>query len=110
MGARIWKMPRDARWRVKWESHVRRFKRRYQITERERPMDQFKPTHDITVRYADGDLEHCPVMLVDGAAYTSQEWAWCEQADWERSDDGVWTFQGRAVPDGALEVSVKARP
>lgn len=72
-------------------------------------MDQFKPTHDITVHFHDGDVGHYPVMLVDGAAYTHIEWASCDQADWECSPDGTWTFHGQPAPPGATQVVVETR-
>jgi hypothetical protein len=58
----------------------------------------FKPTHEITVHYANGDILYAPVMLVDGAAYSHCEWANDAAADWECNEDGEWTFQGRPHP------------
>jgi hypothetical protein len=69
-------------------------------------MSTFKPTHQITVSWPHGE-ETVAVMLVDGSAYTRVEWDATASADWERSDDGEWTFQGQAVPSGAVSVSVR---
>jgi len=50
----------------------------------------FQPSHRITLR--SGEVEE--VMLVDGAAYTADEWESETMADYECDDDGRWTFQG----------------
>jgi hypothetical protein len=50
----------------------------------------FQPSHRITLR--SGEVEE--VMLVDGAAYTAAEWESATLADYERDEDGRWTFQG----------------
>lgn len=53
----------------------------------------FRPSHRITLN--SGEIEE--VMLVDGAAYTKEEWESETVADYERNCDGpwpVWTFQG----------------
>lgn len=60
-------------------------------------MNPFKPTHEITV-VEGGVTEVTYVQLVDGAAYTRSEWLAEAPADWERHDDGSWTFQGGAHP------------
>lgn len=53
-------------------------------------INSFAPTHVITL----DNGEHIQVQLVDGAAYTRAEWDATDQADYERQDDGSWTFQG----------------
>jgi hypothetical protein len=55
-------------------------------------MSDFTPTHKITL--ADGTTEL--VQLVDGSAYTRAEWDSASAADYERQEDGSWTFQGEA--------------
>lgn len=50
----------------------------------------FMPTHVITRENGD----QIEVQLVDGAAYTRTEWDATDQADYERQDNGAWTFQG----------------
>ncbi len=54
-------------------------------------MTTFKPTHKITTLN-----DETLVSLIDdcGPAYTEQEWLACDQADYERNSDGIWTFQG----------------
>jgi len=59
-------------------------------------MTDFFPTHRITTA-----TETVDVMLVDGAAYTQAEWDSSSAADYERSEDGKWTFQGEAF-DGTV--------
>ena len=51
---------------------------------------KFQPSHRITLR--SGEVEE--VMLVDGAAYTREEWESETVADYERDENGAWTFQG----------------
>ena len=70
----------------------------------------FKPTHIIKLTYADNVEEPVwiPVKLVDGAAYTREEWDADASADWERTDDGEWLFQGRVSPRSGLEVTVRS--
>lgn len=58
----------------------------------------FRPTHDIHITHRDGSHTIVRVRLVDGVAYTLDEWEAESLADWERQDDGTWTFQGRATP------------
>lgn len=50
----------------------------------------FQPTHRIVTPSA-----IIPVMLCDGAAYTREEYEASAPADYERQDDGAWTFQGQ---------------
>lgn len=52
---------------------------------------KFKATHIIN----DND-EFIEVMLIDGAAYTRSEFEAESRADYERQEDGSWTFQGQA--------------
>jgi hypothetical protein len=59
----------------------------------------FEPTHEITI-----SGRRVQVMLVDGAAYTADEWENSLPADVERQDDGSWTFQGQP----GIVTSVKA--
>lgn len=61
-------------------------------------MNAFTPTHLITVTDENGHVEKISVMLIDGAAYTRREFEASAYADWECSEDGEWTFQGRAHP------------
>jgi hypothetical protein len=53
-------------------------------------MPEFAPSHRITLR--SGEVEE--VMLIDGAAYTREEWESETMADYERDESGAWTFQG----------------
>lgn len=58
-----------------------------------KPKPKFQPSHRITL--ASGEVEE--VMLIDGAAYTGEEWESATMADYERDDSGpwpIWTFQG----------------
>lgn len=60
----------------------------------------FCPTHEVTLLVRDyGKLKYhtYPIMLVDGAGYTREEWDTESQADIERRWDGVWTFQGEPL-------------
>lgn len=54
-------------------------------------ISDFTPTHVITMQNG----ERIEVRLVDGAAYTRAEWDANEPADYERQDNGDWTFQGQ---------------
>lgn len=63
---------------------------------------EFEPTHVITL--ADG--ERIEVQLVDGAAYTHAEWNATDAADYERQENGDWTFQGQPF-DGTVEPITK---
>ena len=68
-------------------------------------MDPFTPTHTITL-----DSESFPVQLVDdGAAYTADEWASETPAEYERQDDGSWTFQGQAF-NGSVKTDDTTSP
>ena len=60
----------------------------------------FCPTHRITLR--SGEVEE--VMLVDGAAYTREEWDSETQADYERDEAGAWTFQGQPFACSISEI------
>ena len=60
--------------------------------------EAFTPTHVIYVPVGSGDFAtetEIPVCLEGGAAYTQDEWYACENADYERQDNGDWTFQGQ---------------
>ncbi|HEY8943206.1 MAG TPA: hypothetical protein VIM73_03040 [Polyangiaceae bacterium] len=71
--------------------------------------NEFNPTHEITVTSLDGSkTESKLVQLVDGAAYTREEWDACDSADWEYAEETGWTFQGRSAPNGNCTVSVRA--
>ncbi len=61
--------------------------------------DAFKPTHRITL---DGGRE-IYVCLIDGCAYTQEEADSLSDPDYERADDGTWTFQGQPF-NGTVEV------
>ena len=68
-------------------------------------MAQWTPTHKITFRPVQGDPEETIVALVEGVAYTIEEWEAESSADWERAEDGSWLFQGQAAPgNGTVEV------
>lgn len=60
----------------------------------------FQPTHRITLP---GGVTEA-VMVVDGAAYTQAEWESASPADYERSDCGVWTFQGQPFAGNVAEI------
>lgn len=49
------------------------------------------PTHRITLDSGEVVL----VELIDGAAYTREEAGALCSADYERQEDGSWTFQGQ---------------
>ncbi|MFH1184497.1 MAG: hypothetical protein V1755_05600 [Chloroflexota bacterium] len=51
----------------------------------------YQPTHQINLD--DGTM--ISVLLVDGAAYTQEEWESETSADYECDECGVWTFQGQ---------------
>lgn len=70
----------------------------------------FNPTHIIKLadKTSGHELDDIPVQLCDdGVAYTKQEWESSVHADWERTDDGDWLFQGRATPNPETVVTVK---
>ena len=48
------------------------------------------PTHEIQ-----HDGRAVFVQLHEGSAYTLDEWQSSTSADYERQDDGSWTFQGQ---------------
>jgi hypothetical protein len=68
----------------------------------------FLPTHEINLTdKRDGERKpSIYVQLLDGAAYTAEEWASSTAADWT-CDVGVWAFQGEAAPHAWLSVSVR---
>jgi hypothetical protein len=71
-------------------------------------MNDWTPTHRITITRNDNDPEIVDVMLIDGAAYTAVEWDAEVAADWERDVNGNWSFQGRSAPCAGCSVSVAA--
>jgi len=56
------------------------------------PANEFRPTHTIEITTR-GSTRHIPVQLVDGSAYTADEWETETAADWEVVE-GAWLFQG----------------
>ena len=54
-------------------------------------MTAFQPTHVIQ-----HDSTTVEVMLVDGVAYQRDEWESTTGADYQRTDDGRWLFNGEA--------------
>ncbi len=74
--------------------------------------NEFKATHEINLtNKRDGERKpSIYVQLVDGCAYTEQEWANTSHADWEHSDETGWTFQGRTTPHDDYTVSVRTLP
>ena len=60
-------------------------------------MAAFQPTHVIQ-----HDSTTVEVMLVDGVAYQRGEWDDTTDADYERTDDGRWLFQGETF-NGSVE-------
>lgn len=70
-------------------------------------VSDFEPTHEITLTdRRDHTRRTFPVQLVDGAAYTREEWDADTAASWEY-DGNQWTFQGEATPAVYLSVSVR---
>ena len=63
----------------------------------------FLPTHIIRTSQHDGNVTEVPVKLVDGVAYTEDEWNTGSPADWEVVD-GEWLFQGQ-VPTCSYQVA-----
>lgn len=70
-------------------------------------MEKFVPTHAITITHVDGSVSTDLVLLIDGAAYTQQEWEGETSPDWEVSDEGEWFFQGRCTPENGDTVEVR---
>lgn len=71
----------------------------------------FKPTHRITVHFANGDIGHTPVMLDGNAAPSHIEWASTAKSStrapaWSCSDEGVWSYRGKPAPEGATLVTI----
>lgn len=64
----------------------------------------FRPTHRITL----GDGSLLQVMLDDGCAYQRCEWDAADAADYERTDDGRWTFQGQPFAGRVEEIAEDA--
>jgi hypothetical protein len=50
--------------------------------------------------------EEIPVRLVDGAAYTEEEWLHEAHADWTYDEEHGWRFQGDPCPPGFDSVQV----
>lgn len=61
---------------------------------------KFQPSHRITLR--GGEVSE--VLLVDGAAYTQDEWESETAADYERHQNGDWTFQGKPFAGTVSEI------
>lgn len=61
---------------------------------------EFFPSHRITLR--SGEVEE--VMLIDGAAYTRDEWESETVADYECDEAGAWTFQGEPFAGAVGEI------
>jgi hypothetical protein len=64
-------------------------------------MATWTPTHEVKWTPAAGRAQTWKVMLVDGVAYTREEWDGADNADLELTDEGEWRFQGQATPGGA---------
>jgi hypothetical protein len=54
-------------------------------------MSDFNPTHLICL----DNGRRIEVELIDGAAYTREECETYTNADYEKQDNGTWTFQGQ---------------
>jgi len=63
-------------------------------------VNPWKPTHAITWTPAGGEPETVQVMLIDGSAYTLQEWEAYDNASWEVRA-GEWRWRGEETPGGA---------
>jgi hypothetical protein len=65
----------------------------------------FMSTHTI---FLEGELgrEEIPVRLVDGAAYTREEWSAEVPADWTYDEEHGWRFHGDPCPPGFNNVQV----
>jgi hypothetical protein len=70
-------------------------------------MNPFIPTH-VLILAKHNSLEEVFVMLVDGAAYTLEEWSADSSADWECTEEGDWSFKGRTLPEGYESVRVRS--
>ena len=57
----------------------------------------FNPTHRVQMDRSDYE-----VMLIDGAAYTKDEWNNYDRADFECTPTGCWLFLGEAF-NGTVE-------
>lgn len=69
---------------------------------------RFAPTHEITLTdKRTGERRSFPVALVDGLAYTRQQWEADEKAEWKFHPVDGWVFWGKPSPAYHLEVSVK---
>ena len=63
----------------------------------------FQASHRITL--SSGEVEE--VMLIDGAAYTREEWQSETAADYEREESGAWTFQGEPFNGTVSEIETE---
>ena len=70
-------------------------------------MEKFVPTHEIVITHDNGSISTELVHLLDGAAYTRQEWEGQTSPDWEVNEEGEWLFQGRATPGNGDTVEVR---
>jgi hypothetical protein len=83
-----------------------------EILEGEDPADYgddercFRPTHTIVLESQDGYREEIPVRLVDGAAYTREEWDAEVPADWTYDEERGWLFLGEPCPTVFSNVQV----
>lgn len=77
-------------------------------SEIETARENWRATHVITLSDDSGPVEVILVQLVDGAAYTREEWEASATADWTRDDDGSWRWQDRVAPRSGLTVTVRA--
>lgn len=57
---------------------------------------KFRATHRITERHPDGRRRCYRVCLVDGVAYTKEEWEGVGHADWTLDEEGIWLWRGQA--------------
>jgi hypothetical protein len=58
----------------------------------------FRATHQITTKD-----ETIPVLLVDGVAYTRDEWDADARADWEFTHDTGLLFQGQVIDGSSIQ-------
>ena len=70
-------------------------------------MEKFVPTHEIVITHDNGSISTELVHLLDGAAYTQQEWEGQTSPDWEVNENGEWLFQGRCTPENGDTVEVR---